>query len=165
MCFFEQDDDETADKFWREDQQQGSDDCAFYAYEQSCDPDSHDQLIFDVAMTSQQLILASALIGMLKRRKDIYAVIDAAWSLKEFLGTKPVPQSAESRQWNERHEVGTVVQYYPNGRNGDETYLGRTSSPAIDTQSGPVVLIEGHKSAVSLLDVTPRKTTSPEVLP
>jgi hypothetical protein len=161
MSFF--DDDEAGEDFWREDQQRGAEDRASYAWEQTCDPKTHDQIIFNVSMTSQQLLLASALIGMLGRLKEVHAVIDAAWSLKDFLGTKPVSQSAESRQWNDRHEVGSVVQYFPKGRNGEETYLGRTSSPAIDTQSGPVVLISGHMTAISLHNVTPKRTTSPEV--
>jgi hypothetical protein len=169
MCFFEQDDDETADDFWREDRQPGSEDRAHFAAEDTsalnCEDEPDHHLLFHVSVNTHQLLLASALIGMVETLDEARAMVDAAWSMRECLLLKAVRQSKESRQWNERHEVGTVVQYYPNGRNGEETYLGRTSSPAIDTQSGPVVLIQGNKSAVSLLDVIPRRTTSPEVLP
>lgn len=161
MCVY--DDDESAE-FWQDEQPSSQGNRHYCAFEQECNPDEHNQLIFDVAITSQQLLLASALIGMLGRLTDAHAVIEAAWSLREFLGMKPVQPSAESHQWNDRYEVGTVVEYFPQGRNGEQSYLGRTSSPAIDTQAGAVVLIEGHKNAVSLLNVIPRTTTSPEVM-
>jgi hypothetical protein len=161
MCIFESDDEDTNDVSADESGEfsQGG----FLGV--NPEDELHEHVLFDVSVNTHQLLLASALIGMTETLKQAQAIIEAAWMMRENLFLKAVTQSEESRQWNECHEVGTVVQYYPNGRNVEETYLGRTSSPSIDTQSGPVVLIEGHKSAVSLLNVTPRKTTSPEVLP
>lgn len=161
MCFLEPDDNEETQDFSAEKFDVFS---HFTDSDVSCEDQPDEHVLFHVSLNTHQILLASALIGMAQTLEEARAMVEAAWAMRDFLFLKAVEPSQESRQWNEQYEIGTVVQYFPKGRNSEQSYLGQTSSPAIDTQSGPVVLIRGYMNAVSLIDVIPRQTISPEVL-
>lgn len=111
--------------------------------------------LFNVEMGPKHLTVANVLLDMVPDLNSALEIMKAAFALREFMGTSRVQPTAKTRDWNAQHETGQLVQYWPNGRNSD-SFLTRTTSPAIDTPQGPAVLLEMAKRAVSLFDVEAR---------
>ena len=129
-----------------------------------CDFEEHDEFIlcFNVELDRSTLQFANAFVDRCNReRLNLFDVIRVAQSLRLAIGYQSIPETEAARQWNEGNPFGTGVQYWPFGR-AAESFLGRTASPAIDTPSGPVVLVDGHQSAVLLRDV--QSTENPGLL-
>lgn len=99
--------------------------------------------------------VANALLDISFDLHGAIEILKAAFALREFMGAARAKPTAETRDWNAQRETGQLVQYWPNGRNSD-SFLTRTTSPAIDTPQGPAVLLEMAKRAVSLFDVEAR---------
>ncbi len=130
----------------------------------SCDfnPESRTIVMFDVGCSVADLQLATAMLHNVGSVEACMHLLKAAWHLRNLTGH--AAESEESRRWNRQHPVGTLVQFWIGGRNG-ETFLSRTASPAFDmAHVGPVLVVEDHQEAISLGCLQPSSVSHPEVM-
>lgn len=111
-------------------------------------------MLFNVECDLTTLQLANALLNWTGGVREAHNVLRAADALRDVLGLLGVPQTDESRQWNDQYETGQAVRVMSQDSESGE-FLSRTTSPAIDTAGGAVVLVRDHDAAVPLCDVVP----------
>lgn len=119
-------------------------------------------LLYGCELTATDIQLANVFLARFKSLESACNVLKASNALRNVIGQGNTTKDPETTRWNMAYKPGQVVQFWPDGRNG-ETYLSETTSPAFDTPTGPCVMVADHVVAVLLCNVEPRKTTSPEV--
>ncbi len=168
MYFHDHDDIDDDDKFWRGDDEtpsSGSAKSFFDSHDKAADfaPDDT-MLLFGCEISPVEPQLAVVFLSRFKKLESACNVLRAANALRDVIGIGAILPSEQTKHWNDQHDVGQQVQFWPEGLNG-ETYLSRTTSPAFNTAAGPCVLVADHDKAVPLVNVQPRKIDSPEVAP
>lgn len=122
-----------------------------WLFRQEVRRDAQFLLAFNVEFDRQDVALAQALLSRHANWREVITIIRACGMLQDLLGGVKPAVSEAATQWNENHETGQPVRVeLPDA----DPFLSRTTSPALDTAAGPVVLVDDHDGCVPLSSVT-----------